>query len=62
MDVPCPCESIIALKQMYQILKDETHHMWGTSVSIQPVVMEIIKLILLRTYQETVLNLEICAY
>jgi len=35
--------------------------MWGTSVSIQPVVLEIIKLILLRTYQETALNSEIYA-
>ena len=44
IDVSCPCDSNIALKQTekvtkYQLLKDEMHRMWGTSVSILPVVV-----------------------
>ena len=40
----CPCDSNVALKQTekmikYQLLKDEMHRMWGTSVSIVPVVV-----------------------
>ena len=44
IDVSCPCDSNIALKHTekvtkYQLLKDEVHRMWGTSVSILPVVV-----------------------
>ena len=44
IDVSCPCDSNIALKHTekvtkYQLLMDEVHRMWGTSVSILPVVV-----------------------
>ena len=44
IDVSCPCDSNVALKHTekvtkYQLLKDEVHRMWGTSVSILPVVV-----------------------
>jgi len=44
IDVSCPCDSNIALKHTekvtkYQLLKDEVHRMWGTSVSVVPVVV-----------------------
>ena len=40
----CPCDNNIALKQIekvtkYQLLKNEVHCMWGTSVSIVPIVV-----------------------
>jgi len=42
--VSCPCDSNVTLKQTekvtkYQLLKDEVHRIWGTSVSVVPVVI-----------------------
>jgi len=44
IDVSCPCDSNVALKQIekmtkYHLLKDEVHWMWNTSLSIVPVVI-----------------------
>jgi len=69
IDVAWPYDSSVALKQTekmtnYQLLKDEVHCMWGTSVSIVAVavgafgIVKEAKLILLRTYQATVLFLK----
>jgi len=44
IDVSCPCDSNVALKQTekmtkYRLLMDEVHRMWNTRVSIVPVVI-----------------------
>ena len=44
IDVSCPCDSNIALKEAekltkYRLLQDEIHRMWGTTVDIIPIII-----------------------